>query len=1072
MPDKIIIRTSQFIYLINEHKMRKTKVCFIIFLFTAWVNLLSAQPRQISGVVTDGEQPLVGASVSVKGSTVAVLTDAGGHYVISVPENAVLVFSFMGMRTEEMAVKGQPVIDVALTVESLQLDDVVVTALGIKRQSKALGYAIAEVKGADVAVGRETNAISSLSGKMAGVDISTTSAGPSGSTRVIIRGNSQLSGSNLPLYVIDGVPMDNTQLGSAGNWGGYDFGDGLSALNSEDIESISVLKGASASALYGSRASNGVILITTKSAQRGNGLGVEVSLNVNAVALNTRLNDYQRIYGQGREGRLVNAEEARTSTQSAWGPKLDRTLSIPIYNGEIKPYTNVANNIFSFFRTGMTTTNSVALSNSTDGADFRFSVSDMRNTDIVPESDMSRTSFLFKGGAKLGQRIRIEARANYTHEQVNNRPALSDSPNNIGNALIGIAPSFDQSWLATGYKDEYGRYNAWNGNQYRINPYWALNEMTNVSTKNRVMGHIQVNYDFLPYLSLQAKAGTDFYTFKVNEYSALSTPLFEAGAMTDRRVDVSESNYEALLKFDKTFAEIFNVSAFVGGNIMRYTSDILVNYGEGQVIPGIESITNYSTNRLDASLYRKQVNSLYGAINLAYNGYAYLDFTLRNDWSSTLSKENHSYLYPSVSGSFIFSNYFHLEGSVLSFGKVRASWAKVGGDTDPYQLNLNYGLRNFTFQGQSLGEISSTTIPLYGLKPTATYSYEFGVDLRFLQSRIALDMSYYHQSTSDQILSLPITGSTGYLSARVNAGEITNQGIEIALSVTPVQTKTFEWNSTVNFARNVNEVVSLHPEVKNYELAQARWANAAIYASEGEPYGVIVGKGFARDPNGNIIFNNGLPTYSDELSVLGNGNHDFTLGFINRFSYKGFTLGVLLDMKWGADIYSMTALWTHINGTSEETLEGRKEWYESEELRKSQNISVANWTPTGGYIGNGVKNIGTADAPEYVPNDVPVNPQSYWLNLQDNTPEPFIYDASYIKLRELTLSYQIPARLLKKFAIKDISLSFFGRNLWVIYSNLKNIDPESNYNNSNGQGFEYGSLPSRRTYGFGINFKF
>jgi TonB-linked SusC/RagA family outer membrane protein len=907
---------------------------------------------------------------------------------------------------------------------------------------------------------------------VAGVDISTTSAGPSGSTRVIIRGNSQLSGSNLPLYVIDGVPMDNTQLGAANNWGGYDFGDGLSALNPEDIQSVSVLKGASASALYGSRASNGVILITTKSAKKGDGLGIEVSLNVNAVSLNTSFDDYQRVYGQGRNGELVNVTEARTSTQSAWGAKLDPNLSAPIYNGEIKPFANVNNNILSFFRTGLTTTNTVALSNSDDAVDFRFSVSDMRNTDIVPESDMSRTSFMFKGGAKLGQKIRVEAMANYVYENVNNRPALSDSPNNIGNALIGLAPNFDQSWLATDYKDEYGRYNQWNGSEYRLNPYWALYEMTNLSTKKRIIGHFQFNYDILPFLTLQAKAGTDSYNFKLSEFTAVTTPMRIGGEMIERRIDVMENNYEALLRFDKTFAGIFNVSAFAGGNIMQYQSDILTNTGRDQVIPGIESITNYNNKIIEAALYRKQVNSLYGAINLAYNDVVFIDFTLRNDWSSALSKENRSYMYPSVSGSFIFSDYFNLRGSVFSFGKFRASWAKVGGDTDPYQLNLNYGLRAFTFQGSSLGQISSTTIPLYGLKPTSTYSYEFGLDLCFFQNRIILDVSYYNQSTKDQILSLPITGATGYTNAMVNAGEITNKGIEVSLSSIPMQTKDFEWKATVNLAKNVNKVEELHPEVKNYELAQARWANASIYAAEGEPYGVIVGRKFSRDPEGNVIFNNGLPTYDSELSVLGNGNFDFTLGFANQFSYKGISLGVLLDMKWGADIYSMTAMQAHTNGTSEETLEGRKEWYESEELRKSQNIAVSNWTPVGGYIGKGVKNTGTADAPNYVPNDVPVNPYSYWASIYENTPEPYIYDASYIKLRELTLSYRIPPKLLKKFVVKDISISLFGRNLWVIHSNLKNIDPESNYNNGNGQGFEYGSLPSRRTYGFGINLKF
>lgn len=1038
-------------------------------------NFMWAQRVQISGAVTNSEDgnTVPGVSVLVKGTNINTVTNNKGQYSIAVSNDATLVFSFFGMKTQEIAIAGRNIIDVVMEYDAMELDEVVVTALGIKRANKALGYAMQEVRGEDISAGREMNAITALSGKVAGVDISTTSAGPSGSTRVIIRGNSQLSGSNLPLYVVDGIPMDNTQLGSASNWGGYDFGDGLSSINPEDIESVSVLKGASASALYGSRASNGVVLITTKSAKKGNGLGVEVSINVNAVTLNTSLDDYQRIYGQGRNGQLImDVTDARGSTQSAWGAKLDPNLSIPVYNGSVKPYSNVNNNIFSFFRTGLTTTNSVALSNSNDAVDFRFSVSDMRNTDIVPKSDMSRTSFMFKGGARLGNKMRIEGRANYTYENVNNRPALSDSPNNIGNALIGIAPNFDQTWLSENYKDEYGYYNQWNGNDYRLNPYWVLNEMTNVSDKKRVMGHVQFNYDFLPNFTFQAKAGTDFYDFKVTEFVSMSTPLRMNGEMTERRMSVSENNYEATVRFDKTFAETFNVSAFVGGNIMRYESDALINTGKDQVIPGIQSISNYTNHSVEPNLYQKQINSLYGAVYLAYKDFLYLDFTLRNDWSSTLLSENRSYLYPSVSGSFIFSSFFNIENNIFSFGKFRASWAKVGGDTDPYQLDLTYGLRSFTFGGHSLGEISSTTIPNRELKPTSTYSYEFGLDLRFFKGRLTLDMSYYNQSTKDQILSLPITGTTGYTSAMVNAGEISNRGIELSLSAIPLKAEGFEWNATVNLARNVNKIENLHPQVKNYELAQARWAQAAIYASEGEAYGAIVGRKFARDPNGNVIFRNGLPTYTSDLHVLGNGNHDFTLGFSNRFSYKGFSLNILFDMKWGADIYSMTALFSHLNGTSEETLEGRKEWYESEELRKSQNILPENWTPTGGYVGKGVKNTGTEDSPNYVPNDVPVNPQSYWANIYENTPEPYVYDASYIKLRELTLSYKIPSKLLKKLAVVDASVSIFARNLWTVYSNLKNIDPESNYNNGNGQGFEYGSLPSRRTYGIGLNFKF
>lgn len=1051
--------------------------------FVAGLMLLIAMPTfsqqriTVTGTIVDSEnEPIVAATIMEKGiTTTGAMSDANGRFTISVTnENATLQITYLGMQTLEESLNGRTNIQIVMEEDHLMLDDVVVTALGIKRHSKALGYAVSEVEGDEVTAGRDINIMSALSGKVAGVDIASTTAGPSGSTRITIRGNSQLSGSNLPLYVIDGVPMENTQLGGAGKWGGYDYGDGLGAVSADDVESVTVLKGPSASALYGSRAANGVILITTKSAKKGEGLGVEFSTNVNAVVIGRHFDDYQRVYGQGRDGRLtIEESDARTSTQSAWGAKLDPTLSIPIYNGEIKPYGNVNNNILSFFRTGFTTTNSLALSKAMDKGDFRVSVSDMRNNDIVPGSDMARTTALMRGSAKLGDKLTIEGRVNYTHEKVNNRPALADHPSNVGNAIIGLAPNFDQKWLKSGYKDELGNYNQWNGNDYRLNPYWIINEMQNLSKRDRVMGHIQLRYQILPYLSAQVKAGTDFYKFRVTERTPLSTPRALSGSMMERTTNVFENNFEGMIRFDKTFNDVFHVSAFVGGNIMRYENETFVNNGLGQVDANATSILNYESHTLSFSKYRKEVHSIYGAVNLGYKDYAFIDFTLRNDRSSTLASGNRSYTYPSVSGSFVFSDFFEIDKGAFEFGKIRASWAKVGGDTDPYRLSLSYGLRDITMHGVPLGEVASYAIPAPNLKPTSTYSYEFGLDLRFFKGRLNLDVGYYSQITKDQILNLPVSRASGYNQAVINAGEISNKGIEVSLHGIPVSTGGFEWSSILNFSKNINKVKELHADVSDYVLADARWANAYIYASEGEPYGTIVGKKFKRTDDGEMIFNNGLPTYEDKVSVLGNGNHDFIMGFSNRFSYKGFTLNILLDMKWGADIYSMSAMQAHSNGTSKNTLDGREGWYRSEEERMSQNIDASQWTPTGGFVGKGVMaQKDESGNTVYVPNDVYVNPQSYWNSIYNNTPEPYIYDASYIKLRELTFSYHFPKRLLRKTFIQDLSITVYGRNLWIIHTKVKNVDPESSYNNGNGQGFEYGSLPTRRTFGAGINIKF
>lgn len=1063
----------------NYFLTRAGIISFLIIAISLLMSLpLFAQQVTITGRVYDtSKDPIIGATVQEKNKpTSGTMTNVDGAFSISVSNpNATLVVTYIGMDLQEIPLKGKSTIEVIMSENNVSLDEVVVTALGIKKQAKALGYAVAEVKGDDITGGRDGNAITALSGRMAGVDISTGSGGPSGSTRVLIRGNSQLSGSNLPLYVVDGVPMDNTQLGSADNNGGYDMGDGLSSINPGDIESISVLKGASASALYGSRASNGVVLITTKSGKGQSGLGIDFSTNVNAVMISKNFDDYQRVYGQGTNGQPpVLESSARTSTQSAWGAKLDPNSSYYIFNGQQKPYGNINDNIMSFFRTGVTFTNSLAISSSTDKNDFRISVSDMRNNDIVPSSDMYRTTFMIKGGANIGSKIKVEGRANYTREGVNNRPALSDSPNNIGNSIIGIAPNFDQKWLADGYKDAQGRYNSWNANIYRLNPYWVINEMSNESNKDRLMGHVQGSYDILPFLTAQVKVGTDYNKFHFTNYAAKYTDGILPGRFEETLTEIHETNYEGMLRFNKRFNDILDVSAFVGGNIMKYDYESYYMKGEDQIMMDVKDIMNYSLSYPPQhTLLRKQVNSVYGAVNLGYKDFAYLDFTLRNDISSSLNKDNRSYTYPSVSGSLLFSELVDLKPYGLSFGKVRASWAKVGGDTDPYKLNLLYNLLPYTIGGKPAGQIASTTVPNVNLLPTSTYSYEFGFDVRFFQDRIVLDFNYYNQATKDQIMNLPISSSSGYSNAMINAGEITNKGIEVSLNVVPVRSKDFEWSSNINFAKNTNKVKELHPEVNIYELAQARWAGASIVAIAGESYGSIVGKKLARNENGAVIFDSeGLPTFEDNVSILGSGTYDFTLGFNNTFRYKSFSLGVLLDMKFGADIYSMSALQSYRNGTSTHTLEGRDQWNASEQARMASNKTSKEWLDMGnvkGYVGKGVvlQPDGT-----WAENTVAVNPQTYWARIADNSPEPFIYDASYIKLRELTFSYDLPSKVLAKTPFKAVSITAYGRNLWIIHSKLDNIDPESNYNNGNGQGLEYGSLPTRRTFGLGVNVKF
>ena len=1059
-----------------RNKLQLTVLFFLLLFSTqTFAQEPARADRVVSGKVVDPQGiPIPGASVYVPETTIGTTTNFDGEFTLDIPGgHTVIIVSYVGFDREEVMIDSAEFLTIVLSPNVENLDEVVITALGIRREKKALGYSVTEVSGEELSVAQEVNPINSLSGKVAGVDISLSTAGPSGSSRVVMRGNSELAGMNQPLYVVDGVPIDNSQLGSAGMWGGYDLGNGISNINPNDVASVSVLKGASAAALYGSRASNGVILITTKSGRAQQGIGVEYSSNFTFETLLSDFDDYQRVYGQGRDGQIP-VENNTNTTQAAWGAKLDPNLMIPIYNGEIKPYGLVNDNILSFFRTGTTMTNTIAFSSGGEDANVRVSASDLRNEDIVPGSALKRNTFLINSSVDIGDNLVVTGKVNYVTENVDNRPALSDNPNNIGLALIGIAPNFDQEWLSEGYKDEFGNYQDWNGNTFRINPYWSINEISNFSSKDRVMGYLQLNYQFTDWLSLQLRGGTDFFNFRFTNFSPRGTPIWETGSLEEISRNVAENNYEAILTFEQSFGEDFFVSAFAGGNIMHTESESFSQLGSGIILEDVEKITNFTDQRIGYGFYEKQINSVFGAVQTGFQDTYFLDATFRNDWYSTLREGLNSYFYPSFSGSFVFSNLLS-ESTPLSFGKLRASWAAVGGDLDPYQLNLSYGLKDFSLLGRPLGEISNTSIPNLNLKPTKTYSYEFGTNLRFFNNRINFDFTYYDTRTINQILRLTVPSTSGYNTAIVNAGEITNKGIEVMLSAVPIETEDFSWNVILNYARNENQVVELHDQVDDYLLANARWAGAAIMATEGEPYGVIVGRKLLRDPEGNVVHNQaGLPIFGTEQEVLGQGTYDWTSGITNAFTYKGFRLSALVDIKVGADVYSMSNAIAHANGTATATLEGRDEWYASEEARLAAGVSPANWEPTGGFVGDGVVNVGTAENPEYVENTNFVNPQSYWASMfGDNaSPEPFIYDASYAKLRELTFGYSFAPDLLDDTPFQSLSLAVVARNLLILYNNIPNIDPESSYNNGNGQGLEYGSLPSRRSFGFSLNVNF
>lgn len=1020
----------------------------------------------VKGNISDVSGPLIGVSVIVVGTTNGTITDMDGNFTLECNAGDELEISYIGYNT--IRVKAQSNMQITLEESSTELEEVVVTALGIKRDRKALGYGLSEVKGEELTKAKETNVINSLAGKVAGLVVSNTAGGASGSTRVMLRGTTELTGNNQPLYVVDGVPLDNTNFGSAGEQGGYDLGDGISAINPDDIETMTVLKGPAASALYGSRASHGVILITTKKAEQE-----KVSVEYNgSFTVDTQLakwDDVQEIYGMGDNGQYQL--DASSGTNQSWGVKADM-IDKTYFDGSVHPFLIYPNNTSSFFRTGLTAQNTAVLSVNTGKTGVRFSFTDMRNKDILPNTNMSRDNFNLRVNTSAGP-IDFDFSANYTRENVKNRPALGSSQSNVGKNLMTLASTYNIEWLKN-YQNADGTYANWNGNdQYNRNPYWDLYKNENKSVKDVFRFTAKAIYNIDKHLKIQGTLGTDINNMNFDDFIARSTPGVLPGKLTNSIFNNRTLNAEILALYNNNWGS-FDLNATLGGNIFKVDNKTTVITGTDQQMDGVVSIINYAEQNVQPSTYKKQINSLYASASLGYRSTYYLEGTVRSDRSSTLPSSNNTYIYPSVSGSIVFTNFIKNSNikNVFSFGKVRASWAKVGSDTDPYQLALNYATGKYSYPGFTIGMINNYTQPNSDLKPTMTSSYELGAELKFFNGRLGIDLTYYNQTSKDQIISLASSAPSGYQSRLINAGKIQNKGIELAINGRVLQIKDFAWDAGFNFSKNSNKVLELVEGMDFFQLADASWAGVSVGAEVGKDYGSILGTDFKRNENGDILIdkNTGLPLYDENLKTLGNSTWDWTGGFYSTFTYKNFHLYAAFDIKMGADLYSFSMRSAYLTGKATGTLPGREEWYRSEEARKAAGMTEEQWRTAGkceGLIVDGVVDNGDGT---YSKNTYAVNPQNYWKSVAEKAPALFIYDNSYIKCREITFGYTFPSSMLGKF-VKSLSLSFVARNPFIVWKNIPNIDPDSNYNTS-GMGLEYGSLPSRRSYGFNINVKF
>ncbi len=1002
----------------------------------------------VTGTVVDQfGMGIPGVNVTVKGTTIGTITNLDGQFSLEVPANSTIVYSFIGFASQEIAVANEASYDVTMQEDVMNVDEVVVTALGIKREKKALGYSAVEVGEEAFENMKDANPMGALSGRMAGVQINTSSQGAGGSSSVMIRGAAVLSGSNEPLYVVDGVPISNTQFSNADDSdnGGIDSGNGLSGIAADDIENISVLKGPAATALYGSRAINGVVLVTTKSGKGDQGTTVDFNSNLTFDKARVYAN-WQEVYGQGTNGNAPQSIDAGRDQTSMWGGKYSDVASYVNYRGEQRDYM-FHDNERNFFDTGMTWTNSVAVNHNTEKANLRLSYSNTTNNGLVPGTSYDRNTFNVSGGTKaFNDRLEINAKIAYTDEDSQNA-MMGSTPFNPTSQLLGVPNNVSLDDLKN-YKDPETGLPVGLGVNGNSNIYWTTNEIDHNYRKKRVMSLLNAKLHITEHLNAQVRAGSDMTFFANESIYPIGTPFYLDGRGSMMKADEVESNYDFLLNYDRNFTDKFGLTVNAGASRMDREYESLSIYSIGFSVPDLQRPGFGADNTQEVGYSRKRINSVYSTAQFRYGSMLYVDLSARNDWSSTLPSDNNSYFYPSVSSSFIVSEVVNMP-SWITFAKVRGSWAQVGSDTDPYKLFLQYKLDDNVHpdwgNGNTIvGGIDGGTIPNAALKPSIMTSYEVGADIKFLNNRLGLDVTYYNSVAEDQIMPIDVSNASGYNRAIVNSGSISNKGWEAVLYATPYRTADFSWNTSFNFSYNINEVKELADRVTQLNLMSG--AGVSVIAAVGEEYGTIMGRTFVRDEKGEIVINekSGLPQASNEYKKLGGAYHPVMLGWSNSFSYKQFSLNVLLDSKFGGEVYSATESSAYSMGKHENTL-GRSEY-----------VAGDVWYPAE------LEGQGTTARPEELYGSL------------SSIDELFVYDASYISFREVSLSYRLPNQLFtdSKY-IKNASIGVFGKNLGYLYRSTDNIDPQSTFSIANGgQGIELGNMALPASFGFNVNVKF
>jgi TonB-linked SusC/RagA family outer membrane protein len=1109
------------------------KLTFLLAcLFMIGIGVVNAQTKVTGKVISaEDEQPVIGASVMVKGTTTGTITGVDGDFSITLPGNVkTLIISYVGMKTVE--VEGKSYIIVKLESDAQLIDEVVVTALGISREKKSLGYAVQEVSGEAVNQVKSDNFVTSLSGKVAGINIkNNTNFG--GSTNVIIRGASSLTGNNQALFVVDGIPVDNSNSNNSGQMNGrngYDYGNTAADINPNDIESISVLKGAAATALYGSRAANGVILVTTK---KGKATGtkvpkVKLSSNVTFSTVDkSTFPTYQSEYGAGYgksyysgfdddedgvadDGSIypgfeyygdVNGDGTTDYTvpfyeDASRGQKFDPSVMVYQWDAlypespnylKATPWLAGANQPITFFETGMSTSNNLEVSGGGENTTYRFSYTNFDQKGVMPNSRLSKNNILFNGSHNIFSNLKITTSANYVNTTGKGRPSTGYSDNIMSGFRQWYQTNVDLGMQKQLY-EKTGKNITWNPHAYDDlstaywdNPYWIRYENYEKDNRSRLIGYAQLDWEISSELKAMARYAIDTYNELQEEHKAVGSGPGEFGV---GRYDVgsgysrftrafTETNVDFMLNYHKRFTDDLDFTGLLGSNIRRTKTESVFNSTNGGLaIPRLYALSNSVDPMLpsEESLTELGVNGIFGSISLGYQSTYFLDATLRRDVSSSLPVKSRTYFYPSVTTSMIFSNL--LEFDWLSLGKVRLNYAEVGNSAPALSLKDTY-LLNSALSGTAMATVPNTKLNP-DLKPERQRALEAGLEMSFFNNRLGFDLSLYKNNNIDQLMPVSVSYATGYSAKWVNAGEIENRGAEIQLKGSPVRTKDFSWDVIVNWARNTSEVKSLYTDeagnpVKSLELGSLQ-GGVSITANVGQPYGTILGSDFVYHDNGGKLINPANGRYlktSTNDKVLGNINPDWTGGINNSFRYKNLTFSFLVDVQKGGDIFSLDLWYGMGTGLYAETA-GLNDLGnpKRDPIKGRDDVNKTYASNSGGTVNEGV----LADGSD---NWVRVNNETYGAQGWAVDPNArYVYDASYIKLREVTLTYDLPKKMISKLYLQGASLGLVGSNLWIIAKNLPYADPEASQSSGNIQGWQSGVMPATRNIGVTLNLQF